>query len=51
MHAEGKPVIVPIIFEEHKYLYDGMKITDKCIFSEGRLQNFKEPAAKGDIQM
>jgi len=50
MHSERKPVIGPIIFEELKYLYDEMKITDKCIFSEGRPQNFKEPAAEGDIQ-
>ena len=29
MHPEGKPVIRPMIFEEPKYLYDEMKITDK----------------------
>jgi hypothetical protein len=33
------------------YLYDEMKIADKCIFSDGRSQNLKEPAAEGDIQM
>jgi hypothetical protein len=31
--------------------YDEMKITDTCTFSEGWLQNFKEPAAGGGIQM
>jgi hypothetical protein len=28
-----------------------MKISDKCTFSEGWLQNFKEPANKAVIQM
>jgi hypothetical protein len=28
-----------------------MKISDKFTFSEDWLQNFKEPAAEGDIQM
>jgi hypothetical protein len=27
-----------------------MKMTDKCTFSDGWQQNFKEPAAEGDIQ-
>jgi len=51
VHSEGKPVIGPMIFEEPKYLYDEMKITDKCVFCEGRPKNFKESAAEGDIQM
>jgi hypothetical protein len=29
-------------------LYDEVGITDKCAFSEGELQNFKIPEAKGD---
>jgi hypothetical protein len=39
------------IIEKSKYFYDDMKITHKCIFSEGWLQNFKEPAAEKDILM
>jgi hypothetical protein len=31
-------------------VYDAMKITDECLFSEGWLKNFKETAAAGDIQ-
>jgi len=30
---------------------DEMIKTDKCTISEGWLQNFKEPAAKGNIKM
>jgi len=51
MHSEGKPVIGSMMFEEPKYLHDEMKITHRCVFSEGRPQNFKEPTAKGDNQM
>jgi hypothetical protein len=51
MHSERKPVIGPMMFEELKYLYEEMKITDKCVFTEGRPQNFKEPTAEGDNQM
>jgi len=32
-------------------VYDAMKTTDECLFSEGWLKNFKETAAAaGDIQ-
>jgi hypothetical protein len=46
MHSERKPVIGPIIFEELKYLYDEMKITDRCTFSQG--SNEKLPCKKFD---
>jgi hypothetical protein len=51
MRSEGKSVTGNMIIEDAKYLHDEMKITDKCIFSEAWLQNFKEPAAEGAIQM
>jgi hypothetical protein len=47
MCFKGKPVII----EKAKSFYNEMKISDKCTFSEDWLQNFKEPAAEGDIQM
>jgi hypothetical protein len=39
MHSEGKPVTGPMIVEKAKCFYDEMKITGKCVFSEGCLQN------------
>ena len=38
----------PMVIEKVESFYDEVEITDKCAFSEGHLQNFKEPAAKGD---
>jgi hypothetical protein len=40
-----------MVTEEVKFFYDEMKITDMCTFSEGWVQNFKEPAAEGDVKM
>lgn len=37
MHSKGKSVTGPMIIENAKSLCDGMKITDKCIFSVGWL--------------
>ena len=51
MCSEGKPMIGPMIIDKVMSFCDEMKITDKCTFSEGWLQNLKEPAAEGDIQM
>jgi len=50
-HSEQKPMAEPMIIEKAKYFYDEMKITDKCTFSGCWLQNFKEPAAEGDLQI
>lgn len=40
-----------MIIERVKCVYDEMKITDTCTFSEGCVQNFKERAAEGHTQM
>jgi hypothetical protein len=40
-----------MIIERVKCVYDEMKITDTCTFSEGCVQNFKEPAAEGHTQV
>jgi hypothetical protein len=37
MPSKGKRVTGPMITEEAKTFYDEMKITDKCILSEGWL--------------
>jgi hypothetical protein len=50
-HSKGKLMTGPAIIEKAKYFYDEMKIIHKCTFSEGWMQNFKEPAAKEDIQI
>jgi len=39
------------IIERSKYFYYEITIIDKCTFSEGWLQNFKEPVAEGDVQL
>jgi len=49
MHSKAKPATGPVIIERAKALRDEMKITDKCTFSDGWQQYFKEPAAAGDI--
>ena len=38
-HFQGKPITGPLIIDGAKPYYDGMKISDKCTFSEGWLQN------------
>jgi len=35
----------PMVIRRAKSFYDEVKVTDKCAFSEGELQNFKEPEA------
>jgi hypothetical protein len=35
-----------MIIERVKCVYDEMKISDMCTFSEGCVQNFKEPQLK-----
>lgn len=40
-----------MIIEREKCVYDEIKITDTCTFSEGCVQSFKEPAAEGHTQM
>jgi len=42
MRSEGKPVTGPMIIEKAKSLYDEMKVSEKCTFSEGWLRNFKQ---------
>jgi hypothetical protein len=44
-------VIGLVIIERVKCVHDEMKITDMCTFSEGCVQNFKDPAADGDTKM
>jgi len=39
MQSEGKPMTEPTIIEKATSLYDKMKITDKCTFSEDWMQN------------
>jgi hypothetical protein len=41
MCSEGKPMTGPMIIEKAEHFYDEMEIIDKCVFSEGWLQNFK----------
>jgi hypothetical protein len=36
---KGKPITGPLIIDRAKSYYDGMKIPDKCTFSEGWLKN------------
>ena len=40
-----------MIIEKAKSIYDEMKITGTCAFSEVWLKNFKQTAAEEDIQM
>jgi hypothetical protein len=49
MHFEGKPMTGHMVIEKAESFYNEVKITDKCAVSEGGLQKFEEPAAKGDI--
>jgi hypothetical protein len=51
MHSKGKPANGFVIIGKAKSFYDEMKITGKCTFYEGWLQNFKESADEGDIHM
>jgi hypothetical protein len=39
IHAEGKPTNGPVVIDKAKCFYDEMKITNKCAFSGGWLQN------------
>jgi hypothetical protein len=51
VHSEGKYMTGPMIIHTAECLYDKMRITDRCTFSDGWLQNFKDSTAEGDIQM
>jgi hypothetical protein len=42
MRSKGKPTTGPIVMEKVKCFYDEIKVTDKCKFCNGWLQNFKE---------
>jgi hypothetical protein len=46
MHSKGKSMTGPVIIEKAKYLYDEMKITDRCRFSQS--SNEKLPCKKFD---
>jgi hypothetical protein len=35
MCSERKPMTEPMVIVKAKFIHDGMKITDKCTFSEG----------------
>jgi Tc5 transposase DNA-binding domain. len=48
-HSERKPMTDPTVIEKVKLFV--MKMSDTCTFSDSWLQNFKEPANDGDIQM
>jgi hypothetical protein len=37
--CKGKPVTGPMVIGKAKSFYDELKVTDKCTFSEGWLQN------------
>jgi len=37
--------------KELSFFYYEITVTDKCTFSEGWLQNFKELVAEGDVQL
>ena len=50
MHSEGKPVNGPVI-KKAKPLYDEMKVTYKCMSSQGCLWSFEEPAGEGCVKM
>ena len=50
MSSQRKPVTGSIRIDKARSS-DEMIKTDKCTFYEGWLQNFKEPAAKGNIKM
>jgi hypothetical protein len=39
MHAEGKPRSGPVVIDKAKRFCDEMKITNKCAFPGGWLQN------------
>lgn len=41
----------PVVIKRAKSFYDEVEINDKCAFSKGELQNFKEPEAKGDTSV
>ena len=41
----------PMIIHTAECFYDEMRITDRCTFSDGWLQNFIDSTAEGDIQM
>jgi len=51
MHFEGIPMTGPVVIKRAKSFYDEVEINDKCAFSKGELQNFKEPEAKGDTSV
>jgi len=40
VHAEGKSMTGPVVIDKGKCFYGEMKITNKCTFSRGWLQNF-----------
>jgi hypothetical protein len=41
MCSEGKPIFEPVIIKKVLSFCDEMKVTDRCIFLEGWLQNLK----------
>jgi hypothetical protein len=51
MCSKGKHMTRPTITEKAKPFYNEIKITNTCTWFEGWMQNFKEPAVEGDIQM
>ena len=46
MHSKGRSMTGTVVIERAKYLYDEMKITDRCTFSQG--SNEKLPCKKFD---
>jgi hypothetical protein len=38
VHFKGNPLNGPMVIEKAYYVYDEMKISDECIFSDGWLQ-------------
>ena len=51
VHFEGIPMTGPVVIRKAESFYDEVEITDKCAFSDGELQNFKEPEAKVDTSV
>ena len=50
MSSQRKPVTWSMRIDKARSFDEMIKI-DKCTFSDGWLQNFEEPAAKGNIKM
>jgi hypothetical protein len=51
VHFEGIPMTGPMVIKRAESFYDEVGNNCKCAFSEGELQNFKEPEAKGDTSV